>query len=45
MKFKDICSVTHNKKNNQINLSLKKIKLKQMDMDLDDVLAMKIFKK
>jgi len=45
MKFKDICSVAHNKKNNQINLSLKKTKLKEIDMDVDDILSMKIFKK
>jgi hypothetical protein len=45
MKFKDICSVTHNKKNNQINLSLKKNKLKEIDMDVEDILSINIFKK
>ena len=42
MKFKDLCSVAHNKKNNHINLSLKKNKLKEFDMDVEDVLNLKI---
>ena len=40
--FKKYCTIVHNKKNNQINLSLKKKLMEQDGIDLDDVLKMKI---
>jgi hypothetical protein len=44
MKFRDIVSIAKNSRNNQINFSLKKTKMKEIDFDLDDVLDIKIKK-
>jgi hypothetical protein len=42
MKLKDLVSIAKNKKNKQVNFSLKKTKLKQCDMDLEDILELKV---
>jgi len=43
MKLRDLVSIAKNKNNKQVNLSLKKNKLKDCDMDLDDILDLKVF--
>lgn len=45
MKLKDLVSIAKNKKNKQVNLSLKKNKLKNCDMDIDDLLELKVVSK
>lgn len=44
MKFKDLVSVAKNSKNKQVNLSIKKRKLKQLDISEEDLLNLKIDK-
>ena len=42
MRLKDLVSVVINKNNKQVNLNIKKIKLKKEDMDISELLNMKI---
>jgi len=44
MKLKDFVSVVINKNNKQVNFNIKKIKLKKEDLDISDLLNMKINK-
>ena len=44
MKLKDLVSVVINKNNNQVNLNIKKTKLKKEDLDISELLNMKINK-
>jgi len=44
MKLKDFVSVVKNKNNSQVNFNVKKTKLKQEDLDISDLLNMKINK-
>ena len=44
MKFKELLSVTENKSNKQINLSVKKKELKKAGISMDDLLNMKLKK-
>ena len=45
MKLKDLVSVAKNKRNNQTNLTLKKTKLKDLDMSEESLLNLDIDKK
>ncbi len=45
MKLKDFVSVYKNKKNNQIKFEIKKKKLKEFDMELNDIINSPINKK
>jgi hypothetical protein len=42
MRLKDLVSIAKNKKNKQVNFSLKKTKLKECEMDIDDLLELKV---
>lgn len=44
MKLKDILMQRTNKKNNQISLQVKKKKLKEFDIDIDEILNIKLNK-
>jgi len=44
MKLKDFVSVVINKNNKQVNFNIKKIRLKKEDLDISDLLNMKINK-
>lgn len=44
MKLKDFVCVVKNKTNNQTNLTIKKTKLKDMDITEEDLLALKVNK-
>jgi len=44
MKLKDFVSVVKNKNNKQVNFNVKKTKLKQEDLDISDLLNIKINK-
>jgi len=44
MKLKDLVSVTKNKRNNQTNLTIKKTKLKDIDMTEEQILGIEINK-
>lgn len=44
MRFKDLVSIVKNKSNKQTNLSLKKRKLKELNISEEDLLNMKIDK-
>ena len=44
MKLKDLVSVVINKNNKQVNFNVKKTKLKKEDLDISDLLNMKINK-
>lgn len=45
MKLKDFVSVSRNKRNNQTNLTLKKTKLKDVDMTEEEILDLTINKR
>jgi len=42
MKLRDIVNVSHNKSNKQISLSLKKKKIKDLDISEDSILNIKL---
>lgn len=44
MKFRDLISITENKTNKQINLSLKKKALKKSGISMKDLLELKVKK-
>ena len=45
MELKDLVTIARNKRNKQVNLTLKKRTLKCIDMTEDELLALKINKK
>ena len=42
MKLKDFVNLTKNKKNNQINLSIKKTELKKVNLSIKDILKLDV---
>jgi len=44
MKFKELLSITENKKNKQINLSVRKKELKKVGLSIQDLLNIKLNK-
>ena len=45
MKLRDLVTIARNKRNNQVNLTLKKRSLKDIDMTEEELLALRINKK
>ena len=45
MKVKDFVNLTKNKRNNQESLNIKKLKLKEFGLDIEDLLEIKINKR